>query len=226
MTRGGGAQTRRQGLERAWPLPVLESSPVSLHYELTLSLTICSASRGANRSGRLPFGQSPGMRFLEPVVVEPVGADNAVTSRDLGIFTNQAAEPVPAQNPNICSRSGRIRAPGWRGLLPRPVRAVGVVVVGVLAEVQAEVPFTSDQHPVQALAADAGDPAFAGGVRTGVLMVRIPAACGVTHSPVGWAVIPARWTRRVPCSMTNSTYTRWSDTVSTWKKSVARIVFA
>jgi hypothetical protein len=40
VTRGGGAQTRRQGLERAWPLPVLESSPVSLHYELTLSLRL------------------------------------------------------------------------------------------------------------------------------------------------------------------------------------------
>jgi len=99
-------------------------------------------------------------------------------------------------------------------------------VIDVLVKDQPQVALASYQHPVQALAADAGDPAFAGGVRTGVLMVRIPAACGVTHSPVGWAVIPARWTRRVPCSMTNSTYTRWSDTVSTWKKSVARIVFA
>jgi hypothetical protein len=32
---------------------------------------------------------------------------------------------------------------------------------------------------------------------------------------VGTAVQPARWTRRLPSSMKNSTYTRWSHTVST-----------
>ena len=37
-------------------------------------------------------------------------------------------------------------------------------------------------------------------------------------------MIPARCTRRVPCSMTNSTYRRRKSTVSTWKKSAARIV--
>ena len=51
-------------------------------------------------------------------------------------------------------------------------------------------------------------------------------ACWVTHAPAGWAVMPARCTRRVPCSMKNSTYRRRSNTVSTWKKSVARIVLA
>jgi hypothetical protein len=44
--------------------------------------------------------------------------------------------------------------------------------------------------------------------------------------PRGCAVIPARCTRRVPCSMKNSTYRRRRNTVSTWKKSVARIVLA
>ena len=38
--------------------------------------------------------------------------------------------------------------------------------------------------------------------------------------------MPARCTRRVPCSMKNSTYRRRRNTVSTWKKSAARIVFA
>ena len=37
---------------------------------------------------------------------------------------------------------------------------VGVVVTGVLAEDQPQVPVAGDQHPVQALAAGAGDPAF------------------------------------------------------------------
>ena len=30
-----------------------------------------------------------------------VGAENAVTSCDLGVFVDQAAEPVPPQNPDI-----------------------------------------------------------------------------------------------------------------------------
>jgi len=42
-------------------------------------------------------------------------------------------------------------------------------------------------------------------------------------SPSGWAVTPAKWTRRVPSSMKNSTYRRRSHTVSTVKKSQATI---
>jgi hypothetical protein len=45
----------------------------------------------------------------------------------------------------------------------------------------------------------------------------------VVHWPVGLAVIPARWTRLVACSMTNSTWNRLSNAVSTQAKSVAMI---
>jgi hypothetical protein len=48
-------------------------------------------------------------------------------------------------------------------------------------------------------------------------------ACWVTQAPFGWAVTPARWTRRVANSMKNSTYSRCSHTVSTVKKSQATI---
>jgi hypothetical protein len=37
--------------------------------------------------------------------------------------------------------------------LRRPVRTVGVVVIGVLAQDQPQVPLTGNQHPVQALVA-------------------------------------------------------------------------
>jgi hypothetical protein len=43
-------------------------------------------------------------------------------------------------------------------------------------------------------------------------------ACWSTHGPVGWLVTPAKCTRRLPYSMTNSTYSRRSQTVSTVKK--------
>ena len=48
---------------------------------------------------------------------------------------------------------------GWP-LVPGLVRPVPVIVADVLAQDQPQVPFSSDQHPVQALAARAGDPAF------------------------------------------------------------------
>jgi hypothetical protein len=46
-------------------------------------------------------------------------------------------------------------------------------------------------------------------------------ACWATQSPVGWAVTPSRWTRRVATSITTSRYSRRSKTVSRWKKSIA-----
>jgi hypothetical protein len=48
-----------------------------------------------------------------------------------------------------------MRAPGRRALPQCPVRPVRVVVIGVLAENEPEMPFTRDEHSVQALAAPA-----------------------------------------------------------------------
>jgi hypothetical protein len=43
-------------------------------------------------------------------------------------------------------------------------------------------------------------------------------ACWVTHAAAGCAVTPSTWTRRVPTSSTNSTYSRCRNTVSTVKQ--------
>jgi hypothetical protein len=48
-------------------------------------------------------------------------------------------------------------------------------------------------------------------------------ACCTTQAPSGWAVTPARCTRRLSSSMKNSTYSRRSQTVSTVKKSQAML---
>jgi hypothetical protein len=89
-----------------------------------------------------------------------VGAGNCVTLCDLGVFVDQAAEPVPAHN----AHSGHFRRPmctsGGRILQQRPVWPVRVLVIDILAQDQPQVPFADDQHLVQALAAGAGDPAF------------------------------------------------------------------
>src|SRR6266508_6560756 len=51
-------------------------------------------------------------------------------------------------------------------------------------------------------------------------------ACWVTQMPLGFAVRPARCTRRLPSSMKKSTYNRRSETVSTVKKSTASMLWA
>ncbi len=53
-----------------------------------------------------------------------------------------------------------MRTPGRRTLSQCLVRPVRVVVTGVLVKDQPQVPLAGDQHPVQALAPGAGDPAF------------------------------------------------------------------
>ena len=40
------------------------------------------------------------VRVLARIWEDPVGAEYCVTSCDLGVFVDQAAEPVPPQNPD------------------------------------------------------------------------------------------------------------------------------
>src|SRR5271166_3804945 len=70
----------------------------------------------------------------------PVGAENSVTSRDLGVFMDQAAEPVSPQYPDIRAYCRRTRASSGRILLQRPVRTMDVVMSCVLAQDQLQVP--------------------------------------------------------------------------------------
>jgi hypothetical protein len=106
-------------------------------------------------------------RAREPPPAGPcaVSAEYCVTLCDLGVFVDQAAEPVPPQNPDTRACGGRTLASGGRVLVQRPVRPMSVVMVGILAEDQLQVPSAGDQHPVQALAAGTGDPAFGYSIR-------------------------------------------------------------
>ena len=125
-------------------------------------------------------GPLTGVHEDVPGLLDRVGAGNCVTSCDLGIFMDQAAEPVPPQHPDIRAWSRWMRTPCGRVLLERPVWPVRFVVIDVLIKDQPQVPFARDQHPVQALAACAGNPSLRDGVRpwdrTGVWMIRAPIA--------------------------------------------------
>src|ERR1017187_2038394 len=111
----------------------------------------------------------------------PVGADNAVTSRDLRILVDQATEPVASSDADVVlRRRGGDLAVGW-SLAEGPVRPVGVVVIDVFAEGVVEMSPAGDEDAVGALAAGAGDPALADGVRARCLDRRLDnshAGCG------------------------------------------------
>ena len=91
-----------------------------------------------------------------------VGAENSVTSCDLYILMNEAAEPIPSQWPN--GRAGaRGSATRGRVLVKRSVRVVSVEMVDVLAQHCGEVPWCGDQEAVEAFAPKSADPASSRG---------------------------------------------------------------
>jgi hypothetical protein len=81
-----------------------------------------------------------------------------------------------------------MRAPGRRTLLQRPVRAMLVIVIDVLAQDQPKVPLAGDQHQSRhsqrPLAIQRSAIAFARGVRTGVLTIRTPMAVHTASNAV------------------------------------------
>jgi hypothetical protein len=48
---------------------------------------------------------------------QPVAAENYVTSCDLGVFVDQAAESVPPEHTDTCTFRQGIRSPGGLGVL-------------------------------------------------------------------------------------------------------------
>ena len=68
--------------------------------------------------------------------LHPVGAGNCVTSCDLGVLVDQAAEPVVALNADAGHLRNWTRTPGGRVLLQRSVRPMRVVMIDVLVKDQ------------------------------------------------------------------------------------------
>lgn len=134
------------------------------------------------------------------------------------------------------------------------VRAMTVVMLGILDQDPGGVVSVVDQDAVGALGTDGTHEPLGKTVRSrdpwrrlddrdvlaaehgvearGELRVPVPLirslrsmarlrAAWVTHGPVGWAVTPRMWTRRVGISITNRTYRRRRNIVSRWKKSQA-----
>lgn len=75
-----------------------------------------------------------------------VGAENYVALCDLGIFVDQTAKSVSPQDADSRRFCWWIGSPSGRILVQRSVWPVGVVVVGVLAQDEPQMPFTDDQQ--------------------------------------------------------------------------------
>ncbi len=94
---------------------------------------LCAVHAGLTRFEAVSLADAVRSMSVRP---PGVGAENPVTLCDLGVLADQAAEPVPPQDPDIGVYSGRTLTPGGRPLAECPMRAMNVVVAGVLAQDQ------------------------------------------------------------------------------------------
>ena len=94
-----------------------------------------------------------------------MGAENAVTSCDLRILAEEAAEPIASSNADVVvGRRDMAPAVGW-SVAEGPVRPVGVVMIDVFAQGVVEMSSAGNEDAVSALAPCAGDPPLADRVR-------------------------------------------------------------
>ena len=92
-----------------------------------------------------------------------MGAENGVTSRDLQVLVDEAAEPVPSEDADVRSRTRRDCTCG-RSLIQGSVRPVGLEVLEILAQNDIEVAWPGDQEVVEAFPAQGTDEALGDGV--------------------------------------------------------------
>ena len=95
-----------------------------------------------------------------------MGARNSVTSCDLGVFVEQAAESVASDDLDVGVDGVRER-PERTGLVQCPMRPVPVEMGLILGQDLAQVRGVDDEHPVEDLAAYAAYPAFHDRVHAG-----------------------------------------------------------
>src|ERR1019366_1460481 len=95
----------------------------------------------------------------------PVGADNAVTLRDLRVLVDQAAEPVASSDADVVAWGREMGPAVGRLLAEGPVRPAGVVGDDGLAEGVVQMSPVGDEDAVGALAPRGGDPPLADRVR-------------------------------------------------------------
>jgi hypothetical protein len=138
------------------------------------------------RRPRRPAARS---RRLWTASRRPVGADNAVSSRDLRILVDQAAEPVASSDADVAVR-GRDGDLAVRWLLAEGPVPVGVVMIDVFAEGVVGMSWAGDKDAVGALAPRAGDPPLADRV-----ILSCPVSRCASSNPLGPAlarVLPDR----------------------------------
>ena len=98
-------------------------------------------------------------------LVNPVGFQKSITSRDQVVFVDESGEYITTDDLSEASRPG-FRTPWLRRHQPQgPMRSMAVVVLDELREDAAEVPWSDDQQVIETLASGGSDPALREGVR-------------------------------------------------------------
>jgi hypothetical protein len=81
-------------------------------------------------------------------------------SCDLRVLMDQPAQPISSHDPPSRRQDNWLAGPKWRCLPQGPVRAVAVVVAGILSQHRPQLPAAQDQHPVQQLPPNGPHPPF------------------------------------------------------------------
>jgi hypothetical protein len=91
--------------------------------------------------------------------------DIRFTSCDLRVLMDQPTEPIPSRNPSAWQDDMWFGGPErWR--LPQgAVRAVAVVMIGILGQHRPQLPAPEDEHPVQHLPPNGTNPPLRIGIR-------------------------------------------------------------
>jgi hypothetical protein len=93
-----------------------------------------------------------------------VSAENRVTSCDLQVLVDDAAEPVSSEHADARPRT-RLCAACGRALVQGSVRSVRVEMLHILAQYAVEMAWSGDQEVVEAFPAQGADEAFRDRVR-------------------------------------------------------------
>ena len=108
------------------------------------------------------------------------GAENAITSCDLRILVEEAAEPVASSDADVVvGRRDMGPAVGW-SVVEGPVQPVGVVVIDVFAEPVVQMPSAGDEVTRPALAPRAGNSPLVSYLLPASLRCQAGSVAGVT----------------------------------------------